>query len=163
MNISEAIPRKPSTLLFDTQQQAVIEQAILLLESRLFQRGEVLKTQKAVEQFLQLKLAASQREVFALLFLDSKHRVIAFEELFHGSINSTSIHPRVVMQRALHHNAAAAILAHNHPSGVTEPSQADRSITSRLKELLELIDVQVLDHFIVGQGNPFSFAEAGLL
>ena len=102
-------------------------------------------------------------EVFACLFLDNRHRVIEYEELFRGTIDGASVHPREVVRRALEHNAAALILAHNHPSGVAEPSDADRSITRRLSEALALVDVRILDHFIVGEGEPLSLAERGLM
>jgi DNA repair protein RadC len=102
-------------------------------------------------------------EVFGCLFLDSKHRVLAFEILFHGSIRSADVHPRQVVKRALAHNAAALILCHNHPSGVTDPSQADQHLTKVLKESLRLVDVIVLDHFIIGDGDPLSMVEAGLM
>jgi DNA repair protein RadC len=99
--------------------------------------------------------------VFGCLFLDNRHRVIAFEELFRGSIDGASVHPREVVRRCLAHNAAAVILAHNHPSGVAEPSAADRAITLRLREALELIDVRLLDHFVIGDGKPTSLAQRG--
>jgi DNA repair protein RadC len=103
------------------------------------------------------------REVFACLFLDNKHRVICFEELFWGTINASAVYPREVIARALQHNAAAVILAHNHPSGVAEPSQADHQITVKLKQLLEGIEVRVLDHMVIGDTEVISFAERGLL
>lgn len=101
--------------------------------------------------------------MFAVVFLDAHHRVIAWEPLIHGTIDGTSLHPRAVLMRAIEHNCYAVIFAHNHPSGVTDPSQADRNITAVLKEVLALVDVRVLDHFIAGKGEPFSFALAGLL
>ena len=101
--------------------------------------------------------------VFACLFLDNRHRVIKYEELFRGTIDGASVHPREVVKRALHHNSAAVILAHNHPSGVAEPSLADEAITRRLKDALSLVDVRVLDHFVVAAGESVSFAERGLL
>jgi DNA repair protein RadC len=101
--------------------------------------------------------------VFACLFLDNRHRVLGFEELFRGSIDGASVHPREVVRRCLAHNAAAVILAHNHPSGVAEPSAADRAITQRLRESLELIDVRLLDHFVIGSGTPTSLAQRGWL
>lgn len=100
-------------------------------------------------------------EVFGCLFLDSKHQVLSFETLFRGSIDNTSVHPREVVKRALANNAAALILCHNHPSGNSDPSQADRVLTKRLQKALELIDVRVLDHFIIGDGDPLSMAEYG--
>jgi len=101
--------------------------------------------------------------VFACLFLDNRYRVLAFEELFRGSIGGASVHPREVVRRCIAHNAAAVILAHNHPSGTPEPSQADRTITLRLRDALGLVDVRVLDHIIVGDGAPISLAERGWL
>ena len=101
--------------------------------------------------------------VFACLYLDNRHRVIAFEELFHGTIDGTSVHPREVVRAALKHNAAALIFAHNHPSGVAEPSDADRRLTRRLQDALGLVDIRTLDHFVVGDGEVVSFAERGWL
>jgi DNA repair protein RadC len=109
-----------------------------------------------------LKLAPYEHEVFVCLFLDNQHRVIACDELFRGTIDGASVYPREVVKAALQYNAAALIMAHNHPSGISDPSQADRVITEKLKEALALIDVRVLDHFIVGE-NVYSFAEHGLL
>ena len=97
------------------------------------------------------------------MFLDNRHRLIAYEELFHGTIDGASVHPREVVKSALRYNAAAVILAHNHPSGVAEPSQADQRITKRLQDALTLVDIRVLDHFVVGDGEPVSFAERGLI
>jgi DNA repair protein RadC len=101
--------------------------------------------------------------VFACLFLDNQHHILEFEELFRGTIDSASVYPREVIKKALAHNAAAVIFAHNHPSGISEPSQADKLITDKLKQALALIDIRVLDHFIIGDGMPYSFAENGLL
>ncbi|MET1068745.1 MAG: DNA repair protein RadC [Pseudomonas prosekii] len=120
-----------------------------------------LESPQAVRDYLKSMLRHEPHEVFGCLFLDSKHRVLAFETLFRGSIDTTSVYPRQVVKRALAHNAAAMILCHNHPSGNPEPSQADRMLTRRLQEALELIDVRVLDHFIVGDGEPLSMAEYG--
>ncbi len=114
-------------------------------------------------RYLKSRLCGYPYEVFACLFLDSRHRVIAFEELFRGSIDGASVHPREVVRRCLAHNAAAVILAHNHPSGTAEPSQDDRTITLRLRDTLGLIDVRVLDHIVVGDGPPISLAERGWL
>ena len=132
-----------------------------VLESRLMRSGEALTDPSASARYLKAKLASYPYEVFAVLFLDNRHRVIAFEELFRGSIDGCSVHPREVMRSCLHHNAAAVILAHNHPSGVSEPSVADRAITNRLKDALEYIDVRVLDHFVIGAGTPTSMAQRG--
>ena len=111
--------------------------------------------------FLKAQLAHKPYEVFACLFLDNRHRVIAFEELFRGTIDGASVHPREVVRHCLAHNAAAVIFAHNHPSGVSEPSAADRAITLRLRDALALVDVRVLDHFVIGSGNPTSLASRG--
>jgi len=126
-------------------------------------RPDALTDPAACADYLRARIGAHPYEVFACLFLDQRHRVIAFEELFRGSIDGASVHPREVLRRCLFHNAAAVILAHNHPSGVAEPSQADRDITTELKRALALIDVRVLDHFIVGSGIPTSMATRGLL
>lgn len=113
--------------------------------------------------YLRLWLGRRPNEVFAALFLDNRHRVIAAEELFQGTIDGASVHPREVVRRALAHNAAALIVAHNHPSGVAEPSAADLAITRRLREALALVDIRLVDHLIVGEGAPTSLAERGLL
>lgn len=127
------------------------------------QRPDALIHPSACADYLRARIAAYPYEVFACVFLDNRHRAIAFEELFRGSIDGASVHPREVVRRCLVHNAAAVIFAHNHPSGVAEPSQADRDITADLKRALALIEVRVLDHFIVGAGKPLSLAERGLL
>jgi len=124
---------------------------------------ETLANPTACANFLRTRIGAYPYEVFACLFLDQRHRVLAFEELFRGSIDGASVHPREVVRRCIAHNAAAVILAHNHPSGVAEPSQADRDITAELKRALALIDVRVLDHFIIGSGAPTSLASRGWL
>jgi len=144
------------------QLQAVLEMARRHLAERL-RRDSALESPQAVRDYLKARLRHEPHEVFGCLFLDAKHRVLAFEALFQGSIDGASVYPRQVVKRALAHNAAALILCHNHPSGVAEPSQADRVLTLRLKEALALIDVRVLDHFIVGDGEPLSLAEYGWL
>jgi DNA repair protein RadC len=150
--------------LLDTQHEDwIIARAIEITERRVFQRGDTLQNPPEVRDFLQVKLAGERNEVFSVVFLDNRHRVIAFEILFKGTIDASSVYPRVVLSRAMAHNAAALIFAHNHPSGVTDPSQADKAITERLKSLLSAVDVRVLDHFIIGEGQPYSFAENGLL
>ena len=123
----------------------------------------MLTSPEATRDFLKLKLYGLPHEVFACLFLDNRHRVIRYEELFQGTIDGASVHPREVVRRALETNAAAVIFAHNHPSGVAEPSQADLRITQRLKDALALIEVRVLDHLIIGEGPGTSLAERGLL
>jgi DNA repair protein RadC len=142
------------------QLQAVLEMARRHLAEQL-RRESALESPQAVRDYLKALLRHEPHEVFGCLFLDAKHRVLAFEALFHGSIDSASVYPRQVVKRALAHNAAALILTHNHPSGVAEPSQADRVLTQHLKDALALVDVRVLDHFIVGDGEPLSMAELG--
>lgn len=145
-----------------SQLQAVLEMARRHLSESLA-RGNALTSPGLVRDYLASQLRHRQQEVFAALFLDSQHRLLAFEELFQGTIDGASVHPREVVKQALAHNAAALILAHNHPSGVAEPSQADRRITRRLQDALELVDIRVLDHMVVGDGQVLSFAERGLL
>ncbi len=142
------------------QLQAVLEMGRRHLEATI-KRDSALESPQAVRNFLKAQLRHQPHEVFACLFLDTKHRVLAFEPLFYGTIDGASVYPRQVVKRALAHNAAALILSHNHPSGVSEPSQADRLLTERLKEALALIDVRILDHFIVGDGEPLSMVEYG--
>ncbi|QAZ40556.1 hypothetical protein C1M51_14600 [Methylibium sp. Pch-M] len=141
---------------------AVLEIARRSLASRLAQTP-VFDSPQAVKDYLQLQLASKPHEVFAVLFLDTQHRLLAFEELFRGTLNQASVYPREVVKRALALNAAAAILSHNHPSGVAEPSRADEALTQALKAALALVDVRVLDHFVVARGGVVSFAERGLL
>ncbi|HSS63877.1 MAG TPA: DNA repair protein RadC [Gammaproteobacteria bacterium] len=132
------------------------------LESRL-QRGQPLASPVDTRRYLESRLKGYPQEVFACLFLDNRHRVICFEEMFHGTIDGASVHPREVVRRALSHNAAAIIVSHNHPSGVAEPSRADRALTRRLQDAAALIDVRLLDHVVVGDGETVSFAERGWL
>lgn len=127
------------------------------------ERGEAITSPDMTRQFLQFQLRDYSREVFACLFLDNQHRLIAYEELFFGTIDGAYVHPREVAKRALQHNAAAIVFAHNHPSGVAEPSTADKRITARLQAALSLLDIRVLDHMVVGDTDVVSFAERGLL
>ena len=117
----------------------------------------------AVRQYLSLKLRHLDHEMFACLFLDNKHRVLDYQEMFRGTLSSASVYPREIVKACLAINAAAIILAHNHPSGVADPSEADISLTEQIKKALALIDVRVLDHLVIGSGKPFSFAERGLV
>ena len=144
------------------QLQAVVEMARRALHEEM-RSGDALNSPRAVREYLQMLLRARQQEVFIAIYLDAQHRVIASEELFQGTLTQTSVYPREVVKRALHHNAAAAIFAHNHPSGVAEPSESDRLLTEALKQSLQLVDVRVLDHFIVAGAGCLSFAETGLL
>jgi DNA repair protein RadC len=144
------------------QLQAVLAMAKRALAEEMRQR-DTLSSPTAVRDFLRLNLAGLGHEVFMGVFLDTQNRVLAVEELFRGSLTQTSVYPREVVKRALAHNAGGLIFAHNHPSGVAEPSQADRWLTDQLKTALALVDVKVLDHFIVAGGNGLSFAERGWL
>jgi len=141
----------------------IVTRAMEIVERRVFLGGPPLQSPTAVKDFLRIKLAGQPNEVFAVLFLDSQFRVIAYDELFKGTVNQTSVYPRVVLSEAMKHNASAIVFAHNHPSGLTEPSNNDKVITSKLKTILNEVDVRVLDHIVVGQGEPYSFAEKGLL
>jgi DNA repair protein RadC len=144
------------------QLQAVMEMARRALREE-FKSGDTLASPKAVRDYLRLLLQSRGEEVFMALFLDAQNRTLAVEELFRGTLTQTSVYPREVVKRALHYNAAAVIFAHNHPSGLAEPSRADENLTQALKQALALVDVKVLDHFIVGHGASMSFAERGLL
>ena len=141
---------------------AVLELARRALAEQL-RTQPVFETPGAVNDYVQLQLGQRPHEVFAVLFLDSQHRLIALEELFRGTLSQTSVYPREVALRALHHHAAAVVLAHNHPSGHVQPSRADEVLTQTLKTALALLDVRVLDHVIVGPGQALSMAEQGLL
>lgn len=145
-----------------TQLQAVLEMSKRHLKEQL-SRDTVFNNAEHVRAYLSSQLRHSQREIFAVLFLDTQHRLIRYQELFMGTIDAAAVYPREVVKAALQYNAAAVILAHNHPSGVAEPSQADISITSRIKDALSLIDVRLLDHFVVGDASPVSLAERGLV
>ncbi len=144
------------------QLQAVLEMSRRHLAERLT-RDSALESPRAVRDYLKSMLRHEPHEVFGCLYLDTKHQVLGFEVLFRGSIDGAMVYPRQVVKRALAHNAAALILCHNHPSGNPEPSHADRVLTQRLKEALALVEVRVLDHFIVGEGEPLSMVEYGWL
>ena len=144
------------------QLQAVIELGRRLLAERMH-RGNPLSSPQDARNFLVAQLQDRQYEVFCCVYLDNRHRVIEFEELFRGSINGASVHPREVVKNALARNAAALLIAHNHPSGVAEPSNADRLITQRLYDALALVDIRLLDHIVIGDGELVSFKERGIL
>ncbi|MCU7916627.1 MAG: DNA repair protein RadC [Candidatus Thiodiazotropha sp. (ex Gloverina cf. vestifex)] len=144
------------------QLQAILEMSRRYLQEQLIQT-DTLSNPQETRSYLQAKLRHYPYEVFSCLFLDNRHRVICFEELFRGTIDGASVHPREVVKRSLEHNAAALILAHNHPSGVAEPSQADRQITAHLKQALALVDIRVLDHIVIGEGEPVSLAEREMI
>ncbi|WP_413481652.1 RadC family protein [Serratia proteamaculans] len=143
--------------------QRTIQRALALLEQHLRKPGESFTSANAARDWLRLHMARLEREVFMVLYLDNQHRLLAHETLFTGSINSTEVHPREIVKSALKHNAAAVLLAHCHPSGHADPSDADRQITRRIQETLALVDVRVLDHCIVGGMTVYSFVEHGLL
>ncbi len=142
--------------------QAALEVGKRHLAERL-QRGTALESADDTRRYLQAQLRDRPHEVFCCLFLDNRHRVLAFEELFRGTLNGTAVYPREIVKRAMHHNAAAVILVHNHPSGVAEPSRQDEILTERLKESLEMLEVRLLDHLVVGDGEIVSFGERGML
>ena len=144
------------------QLQAILEMARRHF-AEILQRGNALTSPELTRAYLSAQLRGYSYEVFGCLFLDNQHRVIVWEELFRGGIDSASVYPREVVKRALFHHAAAVIFAHNHPSGFSQPSQADRQITLKLQKALELLEIRVLDHFIVGDQPPYSFAEHGLI
>jgi len=146
----------------DLSEEQVLTWANRILESR-FQRSHYLSNPGVTKDYLRSTLANKEREVFALVFLDNQHAVIGLEILFYGTIDGASVYPREVVKAALDYNAAAVILAHNHPSGIAEPSSADERITERLVEALKTVDIRVLDHLIIGGTNSVSLAERGLL
>ena len=144
------------------QLQAAVEVGRRVLMERL-KRGDALESPRQVEAFLRQKLQDRQQEVFSVIYLDNRHRVIEYEELFLGTIDGASVHPREVVKKALGHNAAALIIAHNHPSGVAEPSAHDAAVTRRLQDALRLVEIRLLDHLVVGDGGCVSLQERGLL
>ncbi|WP_022955686.1 RadC family protein [Perlucidibaca piscinae] len=164
------IAQSPATLMVRNENgrysvasaDVILEVARQVIDQKL-QRGEKFSSPDATKDYLQMKLAGLEHEVFAVLFLDNQHRLIAYREMFRGTIDSASVHPREVVKAALALNAGAMIVAHNHPSGHPEPSPADRQITRRLKEALALVDVRIIDHLVVGGFTSVSFAERGLL
>lgn len=140
----------------------MVREALEFLESK-YAREEAFTSPQKVGQYLTLKLAEYESEVFGIAFLDTRHRLIVFDIMFQGTIDGCTVHPRVIAKQALVHNAAAVILAHNHPSGIPEPSGADRHITTRIKDALALLDIRTLDHIVVGGGQYVSFSERGYL
>ncbi|MCL6328121.1 DNA repair protein RadC [Pectobacterium carotovorum subsp. carotovorum] len=146
-----------------SREQRIIQMALCLLEKRVRKNARQFKTSEDTKSWLLLELSSLEREVFMVLYLDNQHRLIEKEVIALGGINSTEVHPREILKASLRHNAAAVILAHNHPSGWAEPSQADRHITDKLKDALSQLDVKVLDHLVVGGTKVVSFAERGWL
>lgn len=143
--------------------QRTVQHALALLDSHLRETGVAFTSAQAARDWLRLKMAGLEREEFMVLYLNQQNQLIAHETLFAGSISSTEVHPREVVKRALYFNAAAVLFAHNHPSGDTTPSQADKAVTQRLVQALQLVDIRVPDHLIVGGTQILSFAEHGLL
>ena|SRR5258708_4990619 len=155
----------PGLALSETQPvkgDRIILRALRILEERI-RSGASLTSPTAVREYLRLLLHGREHEVFVCIWLDAQHRVLAMEELFRGTLTQTSVYPREVVKAGLHQNAAAVIFAHNHPSGIAQPSQADELLTRNLRDALSLVDVKVLDHFIVAGAHAISFAERGLL
>ena len=142
--------------------QATLEMSRRYLSESMV-REDTLSSPEHTRRYLMARMRDYRREVFACVFLDNRHRVISYEELFFGTIDSASVHSREIVKQTLEHNASAVILAHNHPSGIAEPSHADRELTNQLQKALSLVDVRVLDHIVVGDGDTVSFAERGYL
>jgi DNA repair protein RadC len=164
--LNAAAPRCLASSGIGPARYAILQAAIELARRHFceaLRAGPALSAPEVTRAFLLAQLRDKPYEVFCCLYLDSRHRLLAFEELFRGTIDRAGVHPREVLRQTLAHNAAAVMFAHNHPSGVLEPSPADELITRRLREALALVDVRVLDHFIVGDGRCFSFCEQGLL
>jgi DNA repair protein RadC len=157
--------KSENTLVYNaiSDDQQIIEQALTILFSRLREPGQALSNPKDTMDYLTLQLADKEQEVFCCLFLDNRHRVIEFKDMFYGTINGASVHPREVVKQALKINAAAVIFAHNHPSGVAEPSEADKVLTRKLSEALSIVDIRALDHIVIGGNDNVSFAERGLI
>lgn len=145
------------------QPQEVVQAAQTAIDELFLRDSDALQDPDAVHQFFMTKIAARDQEVFVCLFLDNKHRVIAYEELFFGTINSAAVYPRVVVKRALAHNSSCVVMAHSHPSGASIPSRADEVITLRLKEALALVDIKVLDHLVIGGTGYTSLAKQGII
>jgi len=159
---STGLMRETDGAYLPVSDDIVISTALKLLAQRVA-KGSLLSSPNAVKNYLRLRFADLQHEVFCLLYLDNRNRLIACEDLFRGTIDGATVHPREVVKAALRHNAAGVLLAHNHPSGVAEPSQADELITRRLKTALDYVDIRVIDHLVVSAGEAVSMAERGIL
>ncbi|OYV74879.1 MAG: DNA repair protein RadC [Chromatiales bacterium 21-64-14] len=145
-----------------TREDRLIKRAMRVLEQRM-NYGPVMQSPNVVREYLALRFSSQEREVFTCLFLDTRHRVLSCEDLFFGTIDGASVHPREIVKRALETNCAAVVIAHNHPSGNPEPSEADKALTRRLQDALGLIDIRILDHLVIGGAATVSFSERGLL
>lgn len=163
MKNEDAPPYGASNLMDTISEGEVLAKALQIIESRLRKPGEAMSSPQVVKDYLTIKLAELEHEVFAALFLDGQHRVIRYTEMFRGTLTQTSVYPREVAKEALRINAGAVIFAHNHPSGMAEPSREDEALTKTLKDALALVEVKVLDHIIVGGTTTVSFAERGLV
>lgn len=159
LHVCEHQPLYTPTAIFSAARELVKR----ALSEEVSQNAINLSSPQAVKDYLKLLLGGRQQEVFVVLFLDAQHRLIASEEMFHGTLTQTSVYPREVVKRALMHNSAAVMFCHNHPSGMSEPSSSDRLLTDALKQALQLVDVKALDHFIIGDESVLSFAERGLI
>lgn len=144
-------------------EEKVINEALKILQKRMKKRDNFFTNPNDTKNFLQLKFQGLESEVFSALLLDNRHRLIEYKEFFQGTINGASVHPREIVKYTLKVNAAAVILAHNHPSGVSEPSEADKVLTRRLADILQVVDIRVLDHIVIGDNELTSFAERGLI
>ena len=163
MKNEDAPPYGASNLMDTISEGEVLAKALEIIECRLRKPGEAMSSPQVVKDYLTIKLAELEHEVFAALFLDGQHRVIQYTEMFRGTLSQTSVYPREVVKEALRINAGAVIFAHNHPSGMAEPSREDEALTKTLKDALALVEVKVLDHIIVGGMTTVSFAEKGLI
>ena len=153
----------PRNLMDTISEGEVLAKALEIIENRLRKPGEAMSSPQSVKDYLKILLADREHEVFVAIFLDAQHRVLQYREMFRGTLDQTSVHPREVVKEALRLNAGAVIFAHNHPSGMPEPSRADETLTKTLKDALTLVDVKVLDHIVVGGIDTVSFAERGLI
>lgn len=152
--------RKSNVVAITNPDDTVVEQAMAILDKRM-RRGPVFTDPTTIGRYLKLQLQGHEREHFAAVFLNAKHHLLAYEVLFTGTLDGSEVHPREVVKQALRHNAAAVIIAHNHPSGDPTPSAADRTITTRIREALRMVDIRLLDHFVIGVGDPYSMASRG--
>lgn len=156
--------KKANILNYPVDSDALIERAIRCLEDRLIKNtGQILSSSHDVKNYLKLQIAKEKNEVFAVLFLNSRHQLLAFEKLFFGTVNQAVVYPRRVVQKVIDHNAAAVIVAHNHPSGNSKPSREDMEITKQLYSILQIIDVKLIDHVIITSQDAYSFAEFNLM
>lgn len=160
---TKAVADRSCAAMTEVAKDAVIHHALGIMEARLRAPGAALTSPAAVRDYLRLRLANAEHEIFVVLFLTSQNALIACEEMFRGTLTQTSVYPREVVKAALKHNAAAVIFAHPHPSGIAEPSRADELLTNALKQALQLVDIRTLDHFVIAADKVISFAEKGLI